>query len=60
MSNRLALLVLLLPASAVAIPYDWPGAAPCNSTLQACIDGVPNGAFEGRRRCSETLIQAQR
>jgi len=44
MSNRLALLALLLPASAVAIPYDWPGSAPCNSTLQACIDGVPNGA----------------
>ena len=30
-------------AEAGSPPVNWPGAAPCNSTLQACIDAVPNG-----------------
>lgn len=35
------LLAAALPAAAVTV-Y-WPSAAPCNSTLQACIDATPNG-----------------
>jgi hypothetical protein len=40
----------ILPALAalawagVAGAVAWPGAAPCNGTLQACIDGVPAGS----------------
>jgi hypothetical protein len=37
----LALPALLIPLSAAAVP--WPGAAPCNGTLQACIDATPDG-----------------
>lgn len=25
-------------------PVNWPGASPCNGTLQACIDAVPDGS----------------
>ncbi|HSX59911.1 MAG TPA: choice-of-anchor Q domain-containing protein [Tahibacter sp.] len=35
----LAALTPLAPATAAV----WPGAAPCNTTLQACIDATPNG-----------------
>lgn len=41
---RLAVLLAVLaplPASAqFAILYTWPGAFPCNATLQACIDAA--------------------
>lgn len=35
----------LLPGLACAggVASVWPGAAPCNTTLQACIDATPNG-----------------
>jgi hypothetical protein len=36
-----AALGLALSANAVAV--NWPGAVPCNGTLQACINGVANG-----------------
>ena len=35
--------VLALPAAAGAATRTWPGAAPCNGTLQACIDGASDG-----------------
>lgn len=45
--RRLSLTVLLFSAIspvAVAAPVGWPSAtAPCNATLQACIDGVGSG-----------------
>lgn len=46
MSLRLAILVfvLVLPASAGATTYAWPGAAPCATTLQACVDAVADGS----------------
>jgi hypothetical protein len=34
---------VLLPASAIATTRTWPGAAPCATTLQACVDGATNG-----------------
>ena len=40
----LAGLLLVMTASAAhAVTRDWPGAAPCNGTLQACIDGSGAG-----------------
>jgi hypothetical protein len=45
--HRLSLTILLFTAMspvAVAAPVGWPsGTAPCNTTLQACIDGVGSG-----------------
>ncbi len=39
----LIMTVMSLPAAAFSF---WPGgAAPCNTTLQACIDGSPNGEY---------------
>ncbi len=39
------LAVALSPAVASATTYTWPGAAaPCATTLQACIDGVADGS----------------
>ncbi len=38
------LFFLLAPAVAAATTYTFPGAAPCNGLLQACIDGVANGS----------------
>ena len=35
---------LLIAPAALATSYTWPGAAPCNGTLQACITGTPGGA----------------
>jgi hypothetical protein len=41
----LAVLALVLGASCGAAHGQvWPGAAPCNGTLQACVDGVAAGA----------------
>ncbi len=40
-----ALLVLLATSPAMAVLRTWPGSAPCNGTLQACIDGAANGDF---------------
>lgn len=41
--RSLALLAAsLLPFAAGAVSV-WPGAAPCNTTLQACIDATPDG-----------------
>lgn len=41
--RSLALLATsLLPFAAGAVSV-WPGAAPCNTTLQACIDATPDG-----------------
>jgi len=34
----------LLPALASATAHTWPGSAPCGGTLQACIDGLADGA----------------
>jgi hypothetical protein len=34
---------MLVAAAAAARGAIWPGAAPCDTTLQACIDGVPAG-----------------
>jgi hypothetical protein len=45
--RHLSLTILLFTAmgpAAIAAPVGWPsGTAPCNSTLQACIDGVGSG-----------------
>lgn len=38
-----ALAVLAGTAQAGSPPVNWPGASPCNATLQACIDGVADG-----------------
>ena len=38
-----ALAFAALSTTADAAVFNWPGAAPCNGTLQACIDGVANG-----------------
>lgn len=35
--------VLALPAVAGAATRSWPGAAPCNGTLQACVDAATDG-----------------
>ena len=37
------LLVLMASTTAEAVTRDWPGAAPCDGTLQACIDGSGSG-----------------
>lgn len=37
------LLVLMATSSAQAVTRNWPGAAPCDGTLQACIDGSGGG-----------------
>ncbi|MEO7323470.1 MAG: hypothetical protein ABIW82_01435 [Dokdonella sp.] len=39
----LAGLLLASIGAAQATTLTWPGAAPCNTTLQACIDGTGNG-----------------
>jgi hypothetical protein len=39
----LALLSLIVPAARAAT-FDYPAAAPCDTTLQACVDGVPAGS----------------
>ncbi|MCQ4164185.1 DUF7452 domain-containing protein [Tahibacter harae] len=49
MSSAIRLIVLplcLLPglAGAGVAASVWPGAAPCNTTLQACVDATPNGS----------------
>ena len=33
----------VLPNRRADVPRTYPGAAPCNTTLQACIDGSPSG-----------------
>ena len=40
-----ALLIALLPVSGAraATIWTWPGSAPCNTTLQACIDNAASG-----------------
>ena len=35
--------LLCMPALASAVTRTWPGAAPCNGTLQACINAAANG-----------------
>ena len=42
--SRVALLALLSLAAthALATTRTWPGAAPCDTTLQACLDGATN------------------
>ncbi|MEO7916518.1 MAG: hypothetical protein ABIR16_02650 [Dokdonella sp.] len=37
------LVVSALSLPAAAVTRTWPGIAPCNTTLQACIDGAING-----------------
>lgn len=49
MSSAIRLLTLplcLLPglAGAGVVASVWPGAAPCNTTLQACVDATPDGS----------------
>ena len=39
----IALLLLLAAAPASAANREWPGPAPCNTTLQACIDASASG-----------------
>jgi hypothetical protein len=39
-----ALALVLAAASGAAHAQVWPGVAPCNGTLQACVDGVAAGA----------------
>ncbi|WP_257388523.1 DUF7452 domain-containing protein [Tahibacter caeni] len=39
---RLFLGALALAAPAVTVAATWPGGAPCNTTLQACIDATPD------------------
>ena len=41
--NLCFLAFVLLPAAAIATTRTWPGAAPCATTLQACVDGATNG-----------------
>lgn len=41
--HRLTLPLLMLPGLAAAATHVWPGAAPCNSTLQACVDAAADG-----------------
>jgi hypothetical protein len=43
--SRLAITVLLVSAatSAHAATLNWPGPAPCNGTLQACVNAAANG-----------------
>ncbi|MBL8300381.1 MAG: hypothetical protein JNN30_18755 [Rhodanobacteraceae bacterium] len=46
LSFRLSVLLASLaplPAAAGITTSIWPGPAPCNTTLQACIDATPNG-----------------
>jgi hypothetical protein len=38
------LAALAAPASAAAVTYTWPGAAPCNTTLAACITAAAAGS----------------
>jgi hypothetical protein len=45
MKNILIVLMTIMSLPAVAFSF-WPGgAAPCNTTLQACIDGSPVGEY---------------
>lgn len=37
------LLMLMLTTGVQAVTRDWPGVAPCNGTLQACIDASASG-----------------
>ncbi|MEO7433666.1 MAG: choice-of-anchor Q domain-containing protein, partial [Dokdonella sp.] len=39
----LAVLAFALAGVAHATTYTWPGAAPCDVTLQACVNGTTNG-----------------
>lgn len=40
----LSLFLPLVPAAHAGLAvFVWPGAAPCNTTLQACIDATPDG-----------------
>jgi hypothetical protein len=41
--RSLALLIASLSPFAAGAVSVWPGAAPCNTTLQACIDATPDG-----------------
>lgn len=41
---RVLALSLLIAPAALAATFDYPGGAPCNTTLQACVDGVPAGS----------------
>jgi hypothetical protein len=41
---RVLALSLLVAPAARAATFDYPGAAPCDTTLQACVDGVPAGS----------------
>ena len=48
MKSAIPVLACALVLSALSLPVKaatriWPGAAPCNTTLQACIDGASNG-----------------
>lgn len=43
MSLRLLLPLSCLLVSTTAAAATWPGAAPCDTTLQACIDAEPDG-----------------
>ena len=51
--KRIAIVVLAMalgtpllpgPSPALAATFVYPGASPCNTTLQACINGVPRGS----------------
>lgn len=42
-ATALAGLLLASVGATQAATLTWPGAAPCNNTLQACIDGTANG-----------------
>ena len=50
MKFAIPVLALCLSASGVSLPlaaatHTWPGSAPCNATLQACIDAAANGDY---------------
>lgn len=65
-ANILATLVLAWTApSTEAAVFDWPGASPCQTTLQACINGVSPGdvvrigaaqGTPGYRQVGESLV----
>ena len=43
-SRSIGLALVLLPALASATAHTWPGVAPCNATLQVCVNGLADGA----------------
>ena len=43
LDSGLAAALVCMPAVASAVTRTWPGAAPCNGTLQACVNAAANG-----------------